>query len=401
VAVLQHSVHKSALAFAMIAVFIANAGAGARAAEAAAPPPYDLNVVLPLTGQGAFLGSDYAKTLEALTLQVNRTGGIGGHPIRFVVSDSASNPAVSLQVMNGLIAKGAPVVIDGGPSYVCNPTIGIVHKTGPVDVCLSSAVHPEAGSYAFSSGVSTPIMAEVLVRYLRLRGWTRLALITGTDATGLDFDVQMNRALALRENASMTLVAHEHFNVTDLSVAAQMARIKAAAPQVLMTWSTGTPFGLVLHGIQDSGLNVPVTSVPANENYAQMEQYASFLPSELYFPSFRGVSTGGTNAGPVRDAQIVYRKAFNEIGARPDFVTDMGWDSIMIVIGALRALGPKATPLQIRDYVLQLHSWAGINGIYDFRDGSQSGVGANAANIQRWDNRVHDFVAVSRPGGYI
>jgi hypothetical protein len=168
-----------------------------------------------------------------------------------------------------------------------------------------------------------------------------------------------------------------------------------------MTWSTGTPFGTVLHGLVDSGLDVPVTAVPSNQNYAQMAAYASFLPRELYFPSFRGVSKDGTGAGPILDAQREYRKAFKDIGARPDFVTDLAWDPIMVVVAALRAIGPNATPTQIRDYILNLHSWAGINGIYDYRDGSQSGIGANAANVQRWDRQSGDFVSVSRPAGYL
>jgi hypothetical protein len=38
----------------------------------------------------------------------------------------------------------------------------------------------------------------------------------------------------------------------------------------------------------------------------------------------------------------------------------------MIAVHALRHLGPAATPQQYRDYVNSLHSWAGINGVYDF-----------------------------------
>ncbi len=71
----------------------------------------------------------------------------------------------------------------------------------------------------------------------------------------------------------------------------------------------------------------------------------------------------------------------------------------MILVGALRKFGAHATATQIRDYVVGLHSWVGINGVYDFRDGSQRGLGQNAYVIDRWDADLDDFVAASRTGG--
>jgi len=37
--------------------------------------------------------------------------------------------------------------------------------------------------------------------------------------------------------------------------------------------------------------------------------------------------------------------------------------------------------------------------VYDFRDGSQRGIGQNAYVIDRWGPDLGDFVAASRTGG--
>jgi hypothetical protein len=50
---------------------------------------------------------------------------------------------------------------------------------------------------------------------------------------------------------------------------------------------------------------------------------------------------------------------------------------------------------------VNLHGWAGINGIYDFRDGAQRGIGQRALVIDRWDKVNGEFIPVSRPGGYL
>jgi branched-chain amino acid transport system substrate-binding protein len=59
----------------------------ARAAE-----PYEINVILSLTGYAAFIGTQEAASLGALEAVENKNGGINGRPIKFVITDDASNP---------------------------------------------------------------------------------------------------------------------------------------------------------------------------------------------------------------------------------------------------------------------------------------------------------------------
>lgn len=367
--------------------------------EAQTATPVEINAIVPLTGGGAFLGKAYLQAFTALETVVNKDGGVQGHPIKFVYSDSQTNPQVSLQLVNGLIAKHVSFYIDGGPAGICSASLPIVENSGPVDYCLSPGVHPPARSYAFSSNVSTDDLGKTLFRYFRERGWQRVAVISSTDTTGQDFDRLLDGAMALPENRSLHVLIHEHFAPTDLTVAAQMARIKAANPQVLVTWSTGTPFGTLLHGIIDAGLDVPVSSTSANELRGQMSAYTGILPKDLYFPGPLAITPPAGVRGPVRDMQDVYFRTFHAMGVNPDLAHALVWDPALILVDALRKLGPAASALQIRDFILSQHNWAGINGIYDFTTGDQRGIGANAVAVQRWDAAKNDWIQVSRPGG--
>jgi hypothetical protein len=51
----------------------------------------------------------------------------------------------------------------------------------------------------------------------------------------------------------------------------------------------------------------------------------------------------------------------------------------------------------VRDYIEHLHGWVGVNGVYDFADGSQRGIGENACVILRYQNG--EFITASRPAG--
>ena len=379
---------------------VAAVPAALRAADRQALAPYELNAIIPLTGGGAFLGSDYVEVFKAMELLINSSGGIAGHPLKFVTADTQSNGQVDVQLVNGLIAKHVPVFIDGAPATVCQASLPLVEKSGPVDYCLSPAIHPPIGGYAFTVNASTFDLASVSLRNFRERGWKRVATLTSTDASGQDYDRAIPAVLALPENRDLHLVAQEHFNPSDISVAAQVARIKAADPQVLLALTTGTSLGTVFRALRDAGVNVPVSTNSPNMTYAQMSAYAASLPTALYFPTLRAMTPNETLPGPLHDAQAVYLKAFRAIGVKPDGGHANAWDATMIVINAVRHLGPNATAQEIRDYILHLHGYVGANGIYDFTN-STSGLGQNSAIVAQWIPAKTTWIQVSKPRGFL
>src|ERR1700757_2611472 len=95
------------------AVVLAVFAAGIPLATPAADP-YEINVVLPLTGSVALLGNAVAKSLALVEENVNKAGGISGRPVKFVIADDQSNPSTAVQLVNRIIAAKAPVMI--GPS---------------------------------------------------------------------------------------------------------------------------------------------------------------------------------------------------------------------------------------------------------------------------------------------
>ena len=70
----------------------------------------------------------------------------------------------------------------------------------------------------------------------------------------------------------------------------------------------------------------------------------------------------------------------------------------MMVIAGLRKLGPDATATQLRDYILGIRDFTGINGRYDFSSGNQHGLTAESQVIVRWDAARAAGIPVSRPG---
>jgi branched-chain amino acid transport system substrate-binding protein len=385
---------QSALAFLGLAL-TALAGAPVAAAD-----NYEINVIIPQTGRASFLGKAEQRALELVQKSVNASGGIHGRPLKFNYFDDQSSPQTAVQMANQVLATRPSVMI--GPSIVamCNAVAPLV-KNGPVMYCMSPGIHPPAGSYVFTSSVSTHDLENALVRYFRLKGWTRIALITSTDASGQDAERGIDEVLKLAENRDVKIVERVHFNPTDVSVSAQIERVKAAKPQAFIAWTTGAPIATIFKAIVQAGLEVPVATTDGNMTYEQMKQYAAFLPKELYFPSAAWAARGANMQVPaeVKKAQDEFYAAYKSEGAAPDVAANHGWAPAMLLIDALRKLPANASAAQLREYLANTRSYAGINGVYDFQAVPQRGLSVQNAIVTRWDASHQAWETMSQATG--
>ncbi len=369
------------------------------ALPAGAAEPYEMYAILSLTGPFAFLGNSEATSLRTVESVVNKQGGIHGQPIHINIADDASQPAVAVQLANAIIERHVPVMF--GPTYVasCLAVAPLVRASGPVQYCFAPTIHPPAGSYTFSASASSVDQAIETLVFAQAKGWKRLAIIATTDATGQDIENTFTQALATGRFPGISVVEREHFQNGDVSIAAQIAKIKAAAPDALLSTTVGTATGTVFHALKDEGLDLPVITNLGNLQHVQLAGLTGVIPDQMYFTAPRFIARDVSGNGPVRDAQLEFYRAFNAQGIDPDVGNNLAWDVAFVVIDGLRHVGTNATPKQLLDYMEGLHSFAMTDGIYDYRGGDQRGVGLNSLVIARWDPAKKTWVTVSAPGG--
>ncbi|HEV3178310.1 MAG TPA: hypothetical protein VGZ72_20110, partial [Stellaceae bacterium] len=88
-----------------------------------------------------------------------------------------------------------------------------------------------------------------------------------------------------------------------------------------------------------------------------------------------------------------------ERGLKADNMVATSWDAGLIVVAALRKLGPEATSDQLRQYLAGLTGFAGVDGIYDFQAYPERGLGPDSSAIVRYDAEGKRWVWLSKPGG--
>ncbi len=366
----------------------------ARAAE-----PFTVDVVMSLTGPGALLGTAEQRAMQQFESVYAKDKDIGGRPLRFAYHDDQSSPQTAVQLTTEIISKKPAVFIGSTLVAMCNAMAPLVRR-GPVEYCFSPGIHPAEGGFVFSGSISTKDLAAAQLRFWRLTGVTKLAMITSTDASGQDASHNIKDLLALPENKALRLVGEQTFNPTDISAAAQVQRLKGAEPQAVFAWSTGAAIGTVFKAIADAGLDVPVATTDGNMTYAAMQRFADILPKELYIPSPEWVRSDKVQETPeVQAAKRDFYAAFEGTDVKPDNASTLAWDPALLVLSALRTLGPEATAEQVRAYFAGLKGFAGTKGVYDFPAVPQRGLGEDNVVITRWDREAQNWVVVSKKRG--
>ena len=358
-----------------------------------------IHAILSETGQGGFLGSRQAKALQILAKQVNASGGIDGHPVQMDILDNQTSPSTAVSLATPLISQNVPFILNGSIGAVDKAVDALATSSGPLIYDLSPVEHPPAGSKIFSAGFSLSLEIQSDLTYFKSMGYTRIAALTSTDASGVAGFSTLQQVLSQPQFSSIHLITHQTFADSDVSVTTQLSVIKAAKPQAMITWATGTPLGTILQGMSSLGMsNLPTTADSGNGSFAEMKQYSSVAPKDLYIAiGSLTVPSSQLPAGPVQKAVASFQSAVSAAGGTPGLGWGLAWDPASLLIGALQKLGPNATSDQILKYMESLHNVAGVIGLYNTSTSNHRGLSTSAVYLASWNGSK--FIPVTGPGG--
>lgn len=365
---------------------------------AATGSPVVFHAVLGETGSASFLGSREAKALQLLASQVNASGGIDGHKMELDVADNESTPSLAVSIASKWISQGVSFILNGSVVATDQAVDALATSSGPFIYDLSPGVHPKPGSMVFSAGPSTKTQAEAALDFMKAKGYTKIAVINETSATGVDGYDNFSSDLSSGSFSGMKLVAHETFASTDSSVTTQLASIKSANPQALVIWTTGPSLGVVFQGMDSLGMqSLPTVTTPANASVAELTSYASSRPTHLYFPTGTDYLTPSEAPTALKTVLSNFDSAVQSDGGHPGDPWALSYDPALLLVNALKKLGVNATAKQLLSYMQNLHNVASVFGIYNTSESNHRGIGLDDIYVTEWTGST--FKPVSGPGG--
>lgn len=361
--------------------------------------PIVVHAVLSVTGPDAFLGDSEASALKILEKHINATGGIDGHPVKMDIADNESTAATSVSIATQWISQGVPFILNGSVGAIDKAVDALATPNGPFIYDLSPVEHPSPGSMIFSASFSLKQEVQADLNFFKSHGWTKIAVMSSTDASGVGGFAQIQQVLSEPSFSSMHLVSHETFNTTDVNVTTQLSVIKAAKPQAMIVWTTGTPLGTVLNGMSSLGLtNLPSIADSGNDSVSEMEHFGSVVPKDFYIPnSSLSLPPADLSAGPVRSTVASFQSLLAAAKAQPTLGEGQTWDAASLILGALKHAGVNANAKEILSYMQNLHNVPGVFGLYNTSVSNHRGLSTSDVYLSSWDGSK--FVLSSGPGG--
>lgn len=325
--------------------------------------PYRIGVLTAQTGAASWLGDGELKAANMVADQVNAQGGIDGHPIKIIAYDTASGPEQAVKGAGKLIGEGVIAIL--GPSVVAESKAlaPLVKDQGPLVYSLSGGYRPE-NRWMFAASAQTEVMQQTVTDYFKTKGITKVALLAATDSTGQEAVDSLKDLLA--KDTSMTMVALERVNPTDVDVTVQLNSIKAKQPQALIAWMTGKLVNVVTKNFYQSGFNIPLVVSHGNLSYSFIGDIKSYAPQTLLMPATKDFAWKSL---PDNDPQkkineklhTDYRSKYEK---EADFGPGVAYDAMNLIIKGLRQVGPDKEKL--RTFIESTKNEVGATAIFNF-----------------------------------
>jgi branched-chain amino acid transport system substrate-binding protein len=357
------------------------------AAQAKAAEAYKVGAVFSVTGRASFLGDPEKKTAVMLQEEINKKGGINGHPLELIIYDDESDATKCTLAVRKLITRDNVCAIIG-PS-LSGLSLAVVPEAEkhqiPLVSCAASykivTKDPDTGEqwkWVFKTPQSDSMAVEAIYSHMKKHGISKIAILSGTTGYG---ESGRSELLRLAPQYGITIVADEKYGPKDTDMTAQLTKIKGLAPQAIVNWSIGPTQVVVVRNWKELGMT--------NITFYQSHGFGSRKNIELAAGAAEGVycPLGACNIAkilpdddPQKAVTMAYLQAYTAKYHEP--LSSFGghaWDALSMVEKALGAVG--CDKAKIRDYLEHLTGFVGQHGIFNFSPKDHNGLTKDAFHM--------------------
>ncbi|WP_038046349.1 ABC transporter substrate-binding protein [Thermus caliditerrae] len=322
------------------------------ALAASAQEALKVGVVVSATGPAASLGIPERNTFLMLQEILDRTGGVAGRKVQFVILDDASDTTQAVRNTRRLVEEGAVAIVGTTTTPASLGMIPVVAEAKVPMISLAASkdiIHPVDAQrfWVFKTPQTEELMARAIVADMVARGVKTVGYIGFNDAYGEGWA----RFFETEAKAKgLQVVVSERYARTDTSVTGQALRIIARRPDAVLVGASGTPAvlpqrtlkergyaGLIYqtHGVANpdflrvGGKDVEGTLLPAGPILVA-EQLPSAYPTKRvaldYIQRYEakyGIGSYSTFGAHAWDAWLILRSALERALKRADPAKDL------------------------------------------------------------------------------
>jgi branched-chain amino acid transport system substrate-binding protein len=346
---------------------------------AAADTDFKIGVVASLTGPFAAPSKD---TLDGIRAWI-KVDGLPGKKIELEVLDDETNPVDAANVFRRLASDPSVKMIymlGNSNSGLAIKSFASEYKVPIITGGGADTLGYPPNPWDFKVAPSNKDAMLAVVLYAKRKGYKAIAHIYGTDSYG-----QLDHKNLVAESAEngIKLVASESFGIDDTNFNAQLARIKAAKPDMVYSSAAGRASILVFktYKLLDMPMPLMVTQAAITQSFYDAiggRPVANGLLAPFQRSAF-GTALGG-------DTAKYFTELKNAMGRTPPYFATFGYDVGLITAAAVTPT--TDTRQSIRDHLEAIKDLPTMNGPVSYSVKDHTGQNFKSLTVGRLENGV-------------
>lgn len=305
--------------------------------------PLVIAAAIGLTGDAASGDVPLSEAMQYSIDTLNAAGGIAGHPIKLIIKDMKSDPALGTTVANELLGQGAQIMV--GPAFP-GMAVGVIQAAAAKNVTVLGGVstQPEyvkvGGAKAYLVAFGDNVQAAAMAEYALKLGYKTVYTLVSPDLSytaklPVFFDEVFTKGGG-KETGTDT------FSVGQTDFSAQVTKIAGLNPKpdCIYTGMFTPDVGIFLKQLRAAGVTIPLLGSDGDDQQALID-FAGKDADGVTFTTHGFASPGSKLAAYVAGFTTWNKGKAPEANA----FAGLGGDCIDVIKAAVEAAGsvdPKA-----------------------------------------------------------
>lgn len=348
--------------------------------------PIRIGALLSISGRTSFIGQPENRTLEGYVRDINAAGGIDGHPLELLTTDTQGRPELAAEAARRLASDPAVVAIIG-PSTTAESlaVIPVVQAARIPELSLAAGVEivNPVRAWVFKDTPSDVHAVGRIYDYLSRHEIERIAIVTADDPFGQGGDVQLREqapifGMHVVRSHTFSAATPDEARLTDF-----VRSVAASDAQALVVWGTNPGPSLIARIARRNGLRIPIVNSHGVASQQFIDQAGEAADGILFPASPLLVCESLDWNNPLRAVEVQYKRWYEtRFHEPPSAFGGHAWDALNLIRDGLRATLPMShgepSRAKLRAWLEETRNFVGTAGIYHFSPADHNGLSREA-----------------------
>jgi branched-chain amino acid transport system substrate-binding protein len=354
----------------------------------AANEPYFIGAVLSESGPGATLGRPNADSVQLAVDEINKAGGVNGHPLQVQILDDASSPTTAVSNVRQLLDK-KPIAIIG--SSLTQGTLAmepLVDAAGIPLISLASSgqiIEPaSAHKWDFKMPITDTKVGQVIQSFLRKKKAMKVAFIYRDDDYG---KTGLEHFKNGPDSKGFEVVSSDAISASASDATTQLTHAKGGGANALVAWTTMPSAYVVLKAYRELAPGYPIVYSDGAAT-AAFPTNAGAAINGVFIASTKITVVGELGASdPQKKVLEHYIDAFNRAYPKDgiSIFGGFGYDSVYVLKAAIER-AKSGDPAKVRD-ALEHVTYPGVTGTFRITPNDHNGLGTDSLVVTELQNQ--------------